>query len=190
MCLEVQRAKRLMRMKLVSQPNVINHIEKVTEKSLELGKKLKEKGINVDIQLLETAGYLHDIGRSVSHGVDHGVEGAKILKENGFSEPVIKMVERHIGAGITFEEAANLGLPKRDFIPQTLGEKTLAYADKFLESEFVFKTVNGEQIIERKEVLYDSIQPTLNRFKKKFGSESPIVLRLEKLRDEMENLLK
>lgn len=185
----VKKAKELMLMKLVAFPNVIDHTLKVRRKALEIGKKLKEKGFKVNLELLETGSYLHDIGRSVTQDVRHAIESARIAKEYGFSEPVIRMIERHVGAGITLEEAKNLGLPERDFIPQTLEEKILSYADKFFESELVFKTVNGEQIVERKEIEYDSIEPTLKKFRKKFGEKSPVVLRLEKLKDEIENYL-
>lgn len=183
-------ARRLMRLELVAQPNVINHIELVTKKAVEIGQILKKKGFNVDIELLETAGYLHDIGRSVTHGVSHGVVGAEMIRRLGFSEPLIKLVERHVGAGITVEEAKKLGLPEKDYLPQTLEEKILAYADKFFESELVFKTVKGEQIADRINVEYNSIEPTLNRFRKLFGQRSPVVLRLESLRNEMKEYLK
>jgi len=189
MSLRTEKARRSMRVRLANQPYVINHIEMVTKKALEIGKKLKEKGFNVDLELLEVGGYLHDIGRSVTHSVGHAVESAKIIKELGFSEPVIRLVERHVGAGITIEEAEKLGLPKKDYIPETLEEKILAYADKFFESELIFKTVNGEQIVERKDVEFDSIETTLKRFRKKFGVNSPVVLRLENLRDEVEGLI-
>jgi len=178
-----------MRIKLADKSNVINHIEKVTNKALKIGSKLKKRGFDVDLELLEIGGYLHDIGRSVTHDVRHGMESSRILRNMGFSEPVIRLVERHIGAGITAEEAVRLGLPKRDFIPETIEEKILSYADKFLESELVFKTINGEQVIERKQIEYDSIEPTLKRFREIFGPKNPVVLRLEKLRDEMENLI-
>jgi uncharacterized protein len=189
MSLRTEKARRLMRVKLANQPHVINHIEMVTKKALEIGRKLKEKGFDVDLELLEVGGYLHDIGRCVTHDVDHAVESARIIKGLGFSEPVIGLVERHVGAGITAEEAERLDLPKKNYIPETLEEKILAYADKFLESELHFKTVNGEQIVDRRDVVSDSIEPTLKRFRKKFGINSPVVLRLEKLRDEMENLI-
>jgi uncharacterized protein len=178
-----------MRLKLITQPQVINHIEMVTKKAVEIGRILKEKGFGVDLELLEMGGYLHDIGRSVTHGVSHAVESGKILRKLGFSEALIRMVERHVGAGITAEEAKKLGLPVQNYIPETLEEKILAYADKFLESEFVFKTVNDEQVAERKDVDYGSIEPTLIRFRKLFGQKSPVVLRLENLRDEIENLI-
>lgn len=161
----------------------------VTKKALEIGKKLREKGFNVDLELLETGSYLHDIGRSVTHGVDHAVESAKIIKGLGFCDSVIRLVERHVGAGITAEEAEKLGLPKKDYVPETLEEKILSYADKFLESELVFKTINGEQIVERRDIEFNSIEPTLDRFRKKFGPKSPVVLRLENLRDEIDSLL-
>jgi uncharacterized protein len=186
----IERAKRLMRLKLVNQPHVITHVELVTKKAVEIGKILKKKGFAVDMELLEIGGYLHDIGRSVTPGVEHGIEGARILRELGFSEPLIRIVERHVGAGITAEEAKRLGLPEKNYLPETLEEKVLAYADKFFESKLIFKTVNGEQIVERKEIQYDSVEPTLRRFKKIFGQKSPIVLRLEKLRDEIEGYLK
>jgi len=132
MSVRTEKARRLMRVKLANQPHVISHIEMVTKRALEIGRKLKEKGFDVDLELLEVGGYLHDIGRSVTHNVGHAVESSKIIKELGFSDPVIRLVERHVGAGITVEEAGRLGLPKKDYIPKTLEEKILAYADKLL----------------------------------------------------------
>jgi hypothetical protein len=83
-----------------------------------------------------------------------------------------------------------MGLPKRDFLPNTIEEKILSYADKFVESELVFGSENGEETIVRKDIMYDSIEPTLYRFRKIFGDKNPIVLRLENLRKEMEGLIK
>lgn len=41
--------------------------------------------------------------------------------------------ERHTGAGLTEKEIIeqNLPLPHRDFLPETLEEKLICYADKF-----------------------------------------------------------
>jgi uncharacterized protein len=61
--------------------NVIKHSEKVSEVALEIGRKLKAKGEKVDLNFLECGALLHDIGRSKSHGVLHGIEGAKILRK-------------------------------------------------------------------------------------------------------------
>jgi len=185
----VEKAKKLMLIKLIGFPNIIEHTLKVRKKALEIGRKLKEKGFNVNLDLLEAGCYLHDIGRSIVQDVRHGVEGGKICREYGFPEEIVRMVERHVGAGITAEEAKKLGLPEKDYIPETLEEKILSYADKFVESKFTFKTINGEQIVERKEVLFKSIEPTIKKFVRIFGERSPIVSRLINLRDEMKELL-
>ena len=41
----------------------------------------------------------------------------------------MNIIERHIGAGITAAEAARLGLPKKDYLPLTVEEKIVSYAD-------------------------------------------------------------
>jgi len=48
-------------------------------------------------------------------------------------EPVISVIERHVGGGITAKEAKKLGWPKDVYIPQTLEEKIVSYADKLIE---------------------------------------------------------
>ena len=189
MSTETERARKLLMIKLVSHPNIIEHSLKVRRKALEIGRRLLKRGFKVDLELLEIGSYLHDIGRSVTQDVRHGIESGKILRKLNFPERVIRMVERHVGAGITAEEAGKLGLPNKNFVPETLEEKILSYADKFFESELVFGNKNGEETVERREVEYDSIEPTLKKFRKMFGSKSPVVLRLEKLKDEMENYL-
>jgi uncharacterized protein len=185
-----REAKRLMRIRLAARPNVIKHTELVTKKALEIGNILRKKGVPVNLELLETGSYLHDIGRSITHGPVHGFVGGQILRELGYPESLINLVERHVGAGITTEEAIKMGLPKRDFLPNTIEEKILAYADKFVESELVFGSENGEETVIRNDIMYDSIEPTLYRFRKIFGDKSPIILRLENLRKEMEELIK
>ena len=84
-------------------------------------------------QLVEAGALLHDIGRSKTHGIKHGVKGAKIAKKLGLSENIIKIIERHIGAGLPAEEARKLGLPNRDFIPETLEEKIVCHSDNLVD---------------------------------------------------------
>jgi uncharacterized protein len=185
-----REAKRLMRIRLAARPNVIKHTKLVTKKALEIGNILRKKGVPVNLELLEVGSYLHDIGRSVTHDPIHGFIGGQILRTLGYSESIINLVERHVGAGITAEEAIKMGLPKRDFLPDTIEEKILSYADKFVESELIFGSENGEETIIRKDIMYDSIEPTLYRFRKIFGNKSSIVLRLENLMKEMEDFIK
>ena len=80
-------------------------------------------------------GLLHDIGRSRTHNIDHAVVGARIALENGLSETLVNIIERHIGAGVCREEAVTLGLPEKDYLPVTIEEKIVAHADNLAFGE-------------------------------------------------------
>ncbi|MFQ6128820.1 MAG: tRNA (cytidine(56)-2'-O)-methyltransferase [Thermoplasmata archaeon] len=95
-----------------------------------------------DEKLCELGGLLHDIGRGRTHGVDHGVVGAEILREMGFPEVLVKMIERHVGAGITSDEAKDAGLPARSYIPRTLEQKVVAHADNLAEEGKIGVLIN------------------------------------------------
>ena len=110
-------------------PNIIEHCIFVKEIAIDLAKRCKA---HVNLELVIAGALLHDIGRSVTHNVAHGVIGGKIVRELGLSEAVARIVERHVGGGITAEEARNLGLPERDYIPETLEEKIVCIADKLV----------------------------------------------------------
>jgi uncharacterized protein (TIGR00295 family) len=86
----------------------------------------------VTLELVSRGALLHDVGRSRTHGIAHAVEGANILRALGLDESLVNIVERHIGAGLTADEAAELGLPEKDYIPMTLAEKIVAQADNLV----------------------------------------------------------
>ena len=121
--------------------NVINHCKAVYKKAMKIASNFD----NVDTRLIKKGALLHDIGRSKTHGITHAIEGVKIAKEYGYSNDVLNIIERHIGAGITKEEAIKLGLPEKDYLPQTLEEKIVAHADnlisgsKEVDIDFVIK---------------------------------------------------
>ena len=108
--------------------NVIDHCKAVCRKAMEIATNFD----NADKDLIRKGALLHDIGRSKTHGIDHAIEGVKIAKKYGYSSDVLNIIERHIGAGITAEEAEKLGLPKKSNIPQTLEEKIVAHADNLI----------------------------------------------------------
>jgi uncharacterized protein len=137
-----------------------------------LANKLKDKGYNVDIKLVEAGALLHDIGRSQTHNVDHAAVGGEIARKLGLSESVVRIIERHIGAGIPEKEARALGLPEGVYIPETLEEKIVCYADKLISG--------------RKEV---EISVTIGDFAEKLGWDHPAIERLHKLQVEMDALL-
>jgi uncharacterized protein len=114
---------------------VIKHCEAVAKLALETAESCKRKGLNVNLQLVEAGALLHDIGRSKTHSVHHAVVGAQIAKSAGLPEPLISIIKRHVGGGITADEAIELGWPSNDtYVPLTLEEKIVSYADKLIES--------------------------------------------------------
>lgn len=86
-----------------------------------------------DLDLVSRGALLHDIGRGKTHGVEHAIKGGDIAREYGLPKEIIRIIENHLGAGISRNEAKELGLPDRDFIPTTLEEKIVAHADNLLE---------------------------------------------------------
>ncbi|RLI59317.1 MAG: HD domain-containing protein, partial [Candidatus Asgardarchaeum californiense] len=101
---------------------------------------------NADLKLVEAGALLHDIGRSKTHGIRHAVEGAKIAKKIGLPEKIVNIIERHIGAGLSKNEAKKLGLPAKDYIPETLEEKIVCHADNLIDNN---KKQNIEVEVER-----------------------------------------
>jgi uncharacterized protein len=97
---------------------------------MEIAHKLQAKGQQINLELVEAGAMLHDIGRCKTHNVDHGLVGAQIAQTLGLTQEVINIIKRHVGAGITDQEAAWLGWPQDVYFPQTLEEKIVCYADK------------------------------------------------------------
>ena len=116
-------------------PDVIEHCRAVAEYAkkiaIDISENAKRKGhpMNIDIDAVFLGALLHDIGRSKTHGICHAIAGANIAIENGLDEKIIKIIERHIGAGIPKEEAPGLGLPENDYLPVTIEEKIVSHAD-------------------------------------------------------------
>jgi uncharacterized protein len=128
-----EQALQLLRENQCSE-QVINHCEAVTELVLETANVLKERGLKIDFALVEVGALLHDIGRSKTHTVHHAVVGAEIAKSARLPDSVVSIIKRHVGGGITASEAEKLGWPKDVYVPVTLEEKIVSYADKLIEN--------------------------------------------------------
>ena len=108
--------------------NVIEHCKAVCRKAMKIAANFND----ADRDLIRQGALLHDIGRSRTHGITHALEGVEIAQKYGYPVEVLNIIERHIGAGITPEEAQRLGLPKKSYVPQTIEEKIVAHADNLI----------------------------------------------------------
>lgn len=100
---------------------------------------------------------LHDIGifKCNAAGIQcfgtepyicHGRIGAELLRSEGFPRHA-RVCERHTGAGITKVQiiAQNLPLSQQDFLPETMEEKVICYADKFFSKTHLDREKTIEQ---------------------------------------------
>ena len=108
---------------------VIKHCLAVRDVAVKIAKKA-----NADVKLVEAGALLHDIGRSITHDTPHVIKGGKIAKKLDLPEEIVRIIERHIGAGLPAKEAKKLGLPERDFLPETLEEKIVCHADSLINN--------------------------------------------------------
>ena len=122
--------------------NVIEHSLAVCKKAMKIAANFD----NADDDLIKKGALLHDIGRSKTHGITHAIEGVKIAERYGYDKDVLNIIERHIGAGITKNEAEKLGLPVKSYLPETLEEKIVAHADNLISGS---KEVNIDFVIEK-----------------------------------------
>ena len=120
---------------------LVVHSQSVAQKALQIVSLHPE--LDIDRQFVEEAAMLHDIGiiNTDAPGIQcfgtepyicHGILGAEMLRSEGLPRHA-RVCERHTGAGLSLAdiESRGLPLPHRDFLPETLEEKLICYADKF-----------------------------------------------------------
>ena len=110
-------------------PDVVAHCMTVSRMAQTIAARMTR---TVDLNLIRRGGLFHDIGRARTHGIGHALAGVEIARGLGFPEELTRIIERHIGAGITAAEARRLGLPEKDYMPQTPEEKIVSYADNLI----------------------------------------------------------
>ncbi|WP_297243005.1 HDIG domain-containing metalloprotein [uncultured Prevotella sp.] len=120
---------------------LIIHSQSVAHKALQIVSLHPE--LNLDREFIEEAAMLHDIGiiKTDAPGIKcfgtepyicHGILGAEMLRQEGLPRHA-RVCERHTGVGLSLNEivSQNLPLPHQDFLPETLEEQVICYADKF-----------------------------------------------------------
>lgn len=146
--------------KLYGEDNELRHIlivhsQSVAHKALQIVSLHPE--LNIDRQFVEEAAMLHDIGiiKTNAPGIKcfgtepyicHGILGAEMLRAEGFPRHA-RVCERHTGAGLSLNDivSQNLPLPHRDFLPETIEEKLICYADKFFSKTHLDREKTIEQ---------------------------------------------
>jgi uncharacterized protein (TIGR00295 family) len=115
-----------------------------------LATELEARGKAVNLMAVNAGALLHDIGRNTTQTVRHGLEGAEIVEREGLDRKVVEIVRRHVGAGISPEEAKKLDLPSFDYLPRTLEERVVCFADKMVDSNRVRPFESEVQRFEKK----------------------------------------
>ncbi len=133
---------------------VIEHCKGVSRKAVEIAQNFPE----ADVELVRIGGLLHDIGRSRTNSIEHAVIGASMLEDLGYSDKIVKIVERHIGTGLTEEDAEDMGLPVKSYVPQTIEELIVSHADNLF---------NGSDEID--------VEFRVNKWKRKLGENHPSI---------------
>ena len=133
-------------------PNVIEHCKEVASLAVEIAEKAKAAGNNVNTELVEVGALLHDFGRCRTHGIAHAVEGFKLAKNKGVEPEVAEIIKRHIGAGVSKEEAKELGLPEDDYFPRSMEEKIVAHADNLVKGTKRITINERLQLMSKKDI--------------------------------------
>lgn len=73
--------------------------------------------------------------------IQHTIVGAWILKQEGYSGPIVQTAYVHTGVGISSQDIANYGLqlPLDEFMPRTMLQKLITYTSKFHSKAPKFK---------------------------------------------------
>lgn len=149
---------------------VIRHCIAVTEKALDIAGGVT---VAVDAGLIKKGAINHDIGRAKTHGLDHFWIGAELAEKLGLEGAVVRIIERHIGAGIKKEEALEYGFPPKDYMPETPEEIIVSYADNLVHDT---RAVSFEQALEM--------------FRKRLGREHPVIQRFIEMHEKVMSWMK
>ncbi len=108
----------------------LTHSIQVAERALEIGRRLK---VDLDMELIGRGALFHDLGKTETHGITHGLIGAEKGASLSLPDAVNKIMEKHIRGGLTESEAIELGLPVKDYALHLLEERIIIYADRLVD---------------------------------------------------------
>lgn len=136
---------------------LVCHSRSVTERCLQIAAAHPE--LNIDLDFVKEAAMLHDIGilHTDAPGIFcfgdqpyicHGYLGAEILRAEGFPRHA-RVCERHTGAGLTRDEIIrqHVPVPVQDYLPETIEEQLICYADKFYSKSHLNREKTAEHAL-------------------------------------------
>lgn len=120
---------------------LVKHSEAVAKAALKIASF--NNHLQVDTVFLYEASLLHDIGIVMTDSpkifcfgsypyIAHGYLGRQILESEGLFKHAL-VAERHTGTGLTIEDVQNqnLPIPLRNYVPESIEEQIICFADKF-----------------------------------------------------------
>jgi len=117
---------------------IIEHSIAVSKKAVHIAEKLRQKGYNVNIEVVKIAGLLHDIGKLKAKGITHGAETGKILREVGCCEAIARTAELH-------------NYPDTNLSDLHLEAKIIVYADAItMHDKYVTLKKRFDDVIQRR----------------------------------------
>lgn len=161
--------------------NDLEHSLQVAKKALDIAKRMN---VEIDMELVGRGALFHDLGKTQTHGITHGLIGAEKGAELGLPDKINAIMEKHIRGGLTESEAIELGLPVKDYTLHLLEERIIIYADRIVD------------IIHDGVVSLESEQDAENRFKEilenevKYGKNEITAQRYYRYHDEIQSLMK
>lgn len=158
---------------------LVKHSRSVANMALEIAHRHPE--LHADEQFLFEASMLHDIGIIYTDApgiqcfgteayIRHGLIGGELLRKEGFPCHA-RVAERHTGTGITATaiRIQHLPLPIGDYIPETIEEQIICYADKFFSKSHLDIKRTPEQVLRSLEKFGDEGIARMRAWMQRFG---------------------
>ena len=164
-----------------SNEAIVNHCRTVARVTAILVEEFRRQGKEIDSKAAIAGALMHDIGRSRVQTVQHGLDGSRILESEGVDEAVVQIVRRHVGAGLSSEEARRLGLPDLDYVPRTREQVAVCFADKMIDGTKVRPFEEEVKRFEKKGHDVESLRALKRRLEADLGKD-PERLILDKIK--------
>lgn len=139
---------------------LVSHSTDVAELALAIARRKSD--LNIDQGFLYEAAMLHDIGIFLTNSpyiycygrepyIKHGLIGARILRQHHLPRHAL-VAERHTSSGLSIHEIIQEKLPfplDRSYMPESLEEKLVCYADCFYSKVYLGQRNSEEEITKK-----------------------------------------